>query len=79
MPRPLSENQRFLLWTMAKHHDGCWYPCCGWVWDNHSTTVRMLDSFVKRGLVAKYDDKPGYPNGVWEITDAGRAEAKPSW
>lgn len=78
MPRPLGENQRYLLRSMATRHDGRWHPGCGWYWANTSTTVRMLDSLVKRGLLAKYDDKPGYPNGVWEITDAGQAEAKRS-
>lgn len=30
------------------------YPS-GWQWVNHSTTVRVLESLVKRGLVMRYE------------------------
>lgn len=47
----LTENQWFVMNALTRHgrfsrYDG------GWVWDNYSTTVRMLDALVKRGLVA---------------------------
>lgn len=30
---------------------GQWFRGCGWVWNTHSGTERILDSLVKRGLV----------------------------
>ena len=49
--RPLGKNQRLALRAMLEH--GGW-PGTGWIWDNSSSTVRILDSLVRRGLVVRY-------------------------
>lgn len=49
--RPLGENQQHVLDALKRH--GSFYAGCGWVWGNYSTTVRILDSLVKRGLVSR--------------------------
>jgi hypothetical protein len=75
-PRPLGENQRYALKCLAEHNGGTWYPAAGWVWSNVSTTVRLLDSLVKRGLadkVMKKYDRTGDTYPYYTITDAGRA------
>jgi diketogulonate reductase-like aldo/keto reductase len=51
MYRSLTDNQRFLLKALVQHK--VWYGGCGWIWSNNSTTMRMLDSLVKRGLAEK--------------------------
>jgi hypothetical protein len=78
-PRPLGENQRYALKCLAEHNGGTWYPAAGWVWSNVSTTVRLLDSLVKRGLadkVMKKYDRTGEKYPYYTITDAGRATAR---
>jgi DNA-binding PadR family transcriptional regulator len=77
--RPLGENQRYALRCLAEHNAGTWYPGAGWIWDNRSTTVRLLDSLVRRELATKemrrYERTPGeYP--FYRITEAGRAVVK---
>lgn len=80
VPRALGENQRHALKTLADPRwDGRWYPGAGWVWTNMSTTVRLLDSLVKRGLATKeirrYERIPeDYP--YYEITEKGRETAR---
>jgi len=49
------------------------YPGGGWCWDNHSTTVRLLDSLVRRGLVEKSD------RDVYRLTPAGRDHITPAY
>lgn len=75
MARPLGDNQRHALKALAEHNGGVWYPGAGWVWANVSTTVRLLDSLVRRGLATKEirqhrRTKNDYP--YYTITDAGR-------
>lgn len=77
MTRPLGDNQRYVLWTLAGR-DGVWYPGAGWYWGNTSTTLRIMDSLTRRGLVAKTLMKARrteytYPH--YTITDEGRKEA----
>lgn len=80
--RPLGENQKFMLRSMHEHHGDKWYAGCGWIWDTHSVTVRMLDSLVKRGL-AEVKDEPIYRLAqgnktyrVYRLTEAGIAAAE---
>lgn len=47
--RPLGKNQEGVLEALKRHR--VFYAGCGWTWDNYSTTVRILDSLVVRGLV----------------------------
>lgn len=51
--RKLGENQQACLDALKRHGQ---YPG-GWVWENHSTTVSILESLVRRGLVT-YKDIP---------------------
>jgi DNA-binding PadR family transcriptional regulator len=44
---------------------GRWYRGCGWLWDTHSNTERVLKSLVRRGLVAIEFKQ-------YVITEAGR-------
>lgn len=76
--RPLGENQRWALRSLAEHNEGTWYPGAGWVWSNRSTTVRLLDSLVRRGLATRVErthrrTRESYP--FYEITQEGRREA----
>lgn len=49
--KALTNNQRAVLKSLVQYH--AWYSGCGWIWSNNSTTMRMLDSLVKRGLAEK--------------------------
>lgn len=79
--RPLGGLQRHALEALARHNGGTWYPGAGWVWANTSTTVRLLESLVGRGLAVR-TEKTGmagtrpeqYP--VFTITDKGRQEVR---
>lgn len=51
--KPLGERQKACLDALKRHGQ---YPG-GWCWVNHSTTVAILESLVKRGLVT-YEDVP---------------------
>jgi hypothetical protein len=46
----LGKTQKIVLDRLSKDsfHSGC-----GWLWNNYSSTVRILDSLVSRGLVEK--------------------------
>ena len=57
----LGRVQRGVLKALADHGQ---YPG-GWAWASHSTTVRTLDSLVRKGLAERED-------GVYRITDEGR-------
>lgn len=79
--RPLGDRQRHVLWCMTHRNNGIWYPGCGWHWDNASTTIKIMDSLVTRGLVS-YQERKGFRPGrgsyrypEYRITDAGRSEA----
>lgn len=86
MPRPLGENQAYALKCLTEHNAGTWYPGAGWIWANLSTTVRLLDSLVKRGLVTRVDktrETKLYGGGVrrssypfYEVTTEGRQTAE---
>lgn len=49
MTRPLGKNQEACLRALR---DTGSFPG-GWVWDNTSTTVRILESLVRLGLARK--------------------------
>lgn len=79
MARPLGANQRSALRCLAERNSGTWYPGAGWVWANTSTTVRLLDSLVRRGLATKEErtrmiGKHKEPYPFFRITDAGKRE-----
>lgn len=53
-PRFLGERQRLCLEEMRRYGDR-YAPGCGWAWENHSTTVTIMESLVRRGLVTKHE------------------------
>jgi hypothetical protein len=46
----LGRTQQIILNRVSKDsfHNGC-----GWIWTNYSSTVKILESLVKHGLVEK--------------------------
>lgn len=65
----LGRNQKAILRAMQRRHD-TYSEGCGWVWDTHRGTVRLLDTLVKHGLVETVDRR-GVT--VYRLTDAGRS------
>jgi hypothetical protein len=56
--KQLGKTQASVL-AALKRHGGGWYDGCGWVWSNYSETTRLMESLVKRGLVAKSEIEVG--------------------
>jgi len=50
--RPLGRNQQRVLDALRRYQT--YHPGCGWILDNHSRTVKILDSLAARGLVTKH-------------------------
>lgn len=69
--RPLTDKQKSCLRTM-RDRDG-WYWGCGWMWDNRSGTIAILDGLVKRGLAeVEYLGKRTPPyEPRYKLTSAG--------
>ncbi len=60
--RALGKTQKNILNSLERH--GSWHGRgCGWVWDTHAGTERVLETLVKRGLVNKSD------NGVYTLVE----------
>lgn len=71
MSRTMGPSQIQALQCLVSHGA---YPG-GWIWDNHSTTVRLLESLVKRGFVERNVPEVTAANRdhvVYRITDNGR-------
>ena len=49
--RALGANQEGVLRSLVER--GGWSEGCGWMWDTHASTRRILDTLVKRGLAIK--------------------------
>ena len=49
----LGKTQLDILKVLSEDRTGRYYPGCGWIWGNHSETVRILESLVKRGMIIK--------------------------
>ena len=65
----LGVTQESVLLCLKEH--GSYHPWCVWVWDNHSGTVRVLDSLVKRGLVeTSYNSRGHKVYKPVEVNDA---------
>lgn len=74
MSTRIGDNQRICLRTMAGSNGSSTrrpYPGGGWSWDNESTTRRILDSLVNRGLVRREGSSE---TGRYFITAAGCRE-----
>jgi len=54
MSRPLGKTQQSVLESVRERRG--WSEGCGWVWGNYSTTVRVLEALVRRGLVVKTEE-----------------------
>jgi hypothetical protein len=72
----LGTNQLGVLRSLRDH--GKWYGSgwgCGWAWSTKAKTELILDSLVRRGLVAKAIETTGANRTamVWRPTEAGLA------
>lgn len=70
MARKLGDNQQAIMLAMGsdhRTHRGSWYPGCGWIWNNQSSTIRLLDSLISHGLVMREAERPRR----WLLTRAG--------
>ena len=61
----LGKTQMGVLLSLADY--GSWPG--GWIWGNRSTTIKALDSLVRRGLARK---ATWSSREVYQITEAGR-------
>jgi hypothetical protein len=68
--RPLGNDQLLALEAICAHSS---WPGAGWVMTNASTTKRILDSLVRRGLVGTND------TGSYRPTAAGVTLARSRW
>jgi hypothetical protein len=57
--RRLTSDQRGFLQSLLSYRR--WSADCGWHWNNPSTTRRLIDSLVARGLVERVYDAEGKP------------------
>lgn len=71
MTRPMGDNQIGVLRALYERP----YPG-GWCWENHSTTVRILNSLVRRGYAETFEaqgKRQIQPTTHYRITANGRA------
>jgi DNA-binding PadR family transcriptional regulator len=75
--RPLGDNQRSVLNCLKRH--GYYRRGGAWIWNSHSGTEKILDSLVRRGLVAITEEnvRPATMRPVikvtYRLTEAGQA------
>lgn len=50
---PFGDKQKAIYESLVKH--GSWSVGCGWYWDTHSGTERVMKSLVRRGVVVVKD------------------------
>lgn len=56
-PHPLGRIQETVLSLLVER--GKWFRGCGWKWDNSSTTEKVMETLVPRGLaILAYSDGP---------------------
>ncbi len=67
----LGTTQYDVLETLALRQGGKWHNGCGWYWGGTAATARILDTLVRRGLVAKNPPKSSRGQPVYELTEAG--------
>ena len=72
--RPLGTNQKLAMGCMKRYRR--WEPGAGWSLGSGSTTIRVLESLVKRGLVQKETRQSYRTSGTYDVytlTEAGKA------
>lgn len=74
----LTSRQASMLRALQdKRWGGVWYAGCGMVWNNASSTHRILDGLVKKGLATvEYPQDRGYALKKWgffRLNEAGMA------
>lgn len=47
----LGEIQKHALRCLIEHKT--WHVGCGWLWNNHSGTTRLMESLVRKGVARK--------------------------
>lgn len=62
----LGSNQKSILDSLANRP----YPGGGWVWSNHSETIRLCESLVKRGLVTRREVRGVTPSRSYDVYEA---------
>lgn len=67
---PLGKNQKVVLDYMGDNME--YFKGTGWVWYYHSSTVEVLESLERRGLVERYTHRDSGIE-IWTITEAGIA------
>lgn len=72
----LGSTQRKVLECLVERR--FWYAGCGWMWDTRSSTERLMDALVKKGVASKVTANIRYrPDGPpveiikYEPTDEG--------
>lgn len=72
--RDLGPNQKGVLDALKRH--GGYSPGGGWVWDNHSGTIKILDSLVNRGLVIKEEKTYKRTGGTYNVYRLAQTEGE---
>ena len=74
----LGKTQRSVLESLVSH--GKWHLMCGWVWDNHYGTRRIMDQLVSKGLAIATKAKPyrdsSVTSSIYKPTPEGIRVAK---
>ncbi len=68
--RALGALQLRALTYLASRNSGTWHRGCDWQIGSPSQTEHILDSLVRRGLVARTTG-----SGVYRVTEAGRTSS----
>lgn len=56
------------LWLDAmRSHGGYWYPGCGYIWDNRSSSIRLCESLVRAGLAERLEDRDGFASPRYRL------------
>jgi hypothetical protein len=73
----LGTVQAEVLHELGAHHNGQWWPGCGWSWESSAQTIRVLDALTAKGLAKRYTASAGAP--LFEITRMGELETREHW
>jgi hypothetical protein len=65
----LGKNQQQVVRDLLKNDR--WFPGCGWIWDNCSTTTKILTSLERAGWVGRRKHEPA---NFFRLSEAAREE-----